>query len=91
MLMIACTLCGLYTLDCSLHSLHQVVIVYGERCGKIVCSSQGDDSQAGFPGCVLIYQLIHNLIDRAITSRSYQDVVVCIRVASKSDSSGAFM
>lgn len=52
--------------------------MYCEGGGKVVGCAQGHDRQACLFGCILIDELIHDLVDSAIPSRSNEDVIVCM-------------
>ena len=67
------------TFYCSLHSLHKIVIMDGKRGCKVIGCAQRQNSQASFLGCILCHQLIHNLVDGAIASSRYENVIVCTR------------
>lgn len=55
--------------------------MYCEGSGKVVGCAQRHDRQACLLGCILIDELIHDLIDCAIPSRSNKDVIVCMAKA----------
>ena len=66
------------TSDCSLHSLYQIVVMYGEGSGKIIGCAKGNDSQTRLARGVMLHELICNLVDGPVTSCCYEKIIICM-------------
>ena len=53
--------------------------MYGERGGQVIGCAQWNDSQTSLGRGIVLHELIRDLIDGPITSRCYEDIILCVQ------------